>query len=269
MKRVEWFRTRRVGKATWAIDDNGCDIMYLIGGDERCLLMDTGWGIGGLKGLVASLSLLPLVVVNSHGHPDHAFGNGLFAEVHIHEADERFVNKPPSRETCNWIIENLLPKPLPQDFNPDAWATSVPSLKKIRDGHVFELGGRSLQVISVPGHTPGSVCLLDPEARLLFTGDTVLAGPIWLHLEESAPLHEFHGNLQRLQEFAGEFDYILPAHGGLDALPLSKEYVDELVTGIGKILEGRLVGREEKTFAGDGLRCDFQSCGVVYRPDRL
>ena len=269
MKRVKWLRTRRIKKATWAIDDNGCDVMYLIGGDKRCLLIDTGWGIGGLKGLVASLSPFPLVVVNSHGHPDHAFGNGLFAEVYIHEADEKFVNKPASRELCSRIIESLLPKPLPQDFNSDAWAASVPSLRRIRDGHVFELGGRSLQVISVPGHTRGSVCLLDRKERLLFTGDTVLAGPIWLHLEESAPLHEFHGNLQRLEDFAGEFDYILPAHGGLDALPLSRKYIDELVTGIGKILEGRLVGQEEKTFAGDGLRVDFKSCGVVYRPDRL
>jgi len=269
MKRPEWLKTRRVTKETWAIDDNGCDMMYLISGKEKSLLIDTGWGIGGLEALTPSLSPLPLIVMNSHGHPDHTFGNGLFREVYIHEADERFVSKPPSRETATWIIENILPKPLPEDFNPDTWATSVPSIEKIRDGHIFELGDRSLQAISVPGHTPGSVCLLDRKARLLFTGDSILAGPIWLHLDESAPLHEFHRNLLRLEEFADEFGYILPAHADLQALPLSKGYIDELVEGIGQVLGGELTGREEKTFAGDGLRCDFRSCGIVYRPDRL
>jgi len=243
--------------------------MYLVSGNEKSLLIDTGWGIGGLETLAASLSPLPLIVMNSHGHPDHTYGNGLFGEVYIHEADERFVSSAPSRETCTWISENILPKPLPEEFNPDTWATSVPSIEKIRDGHIFELGDRSLQVVSVPGHTPGLVCLLDREARLLFTGDSILAGPIWLHLDESAPLRKFHKNLQRLEEFGDEFDYILPAHGSLQALPLSKEYLAELVEGIGQILDGKLVGREEKTFAGDGLRCDFRSCGIVYRPDRM
>jgi hydroxyacylglutathione hydrolase len=267
---AEWFEVKEVGDATWAIDDRGSDVMYLVAGQERCLLMDTGWGVGDLPALVASLSPLPLMVVNTHGHPDHALGNGQFDQVHVHAADAVSVRRLPAAEARKWMLENTLPKPLPADFMFDAWAVAGPgTLETIQDGYVFDLGGRALEVISVPGHTPGSICLLDRQARLLFTGDSVLPGTVWLHLDESLPLRQYHENLRRLQTFSDEFDHVLPGHADLQKLPISKDILDDLVVGIGCILTGELVGREEKTFAGDGLRCDFGSCGIVYRPDRL
>ncbi|MFL7795052.1 MAG: MBL fold metallo-hydrolase [Anaerolineae bacterium] len=266
----EWFRVRDVGDATWAIDDRGSDVMYPVSGEERCLLMDTGWGVGDLPALVASLTSLPLTVVNTHDHPDHTFGNGQFDRVYVHATDEVAARKLPPAEMRAWIVDNVLPKPLPEGFQFDAWAVAGPgALDTIQDGHVFDLGGRILEAISVPGHTPGSICLLDRQAKILFTGDSVLPGAIWLHLDESLPLRQFHENLQRLQDMADAFDTILPGHADLQALPLSKTLLDDLIAGIGRILAGELVGREEKTFAGDGLRCDFGSCGIVYRPDRL
>jgi glyoxylase-like metal-dependent hydrolase (beta-lactamase superfamily II) len=268
MATTEWFRTKQIGNRTWVIDDHGCDLMYLICGDKKCLLVDTGWGINDLPKLIKSLSPLPLIVVNSHGHPDHSYGNCFFNEVYIHEADKPFVNKPINTEIRNWAIKNALPKSLPENFNIDTWAKMVPSLKSIKDGHVFDLGNRHLQVISVPGHSPGSICLIDSKNRLLFTGDTI-QNPSWLHLEESLPLNQFHKNLNRLQSMMDEFEYFLPGHADLQTLPLPKKNIDELTAGIKQILEGKLVGREEKTFAGNGLRCDFGSTGVVYRSDRL
>ena len=264
----EWFRTRLVGHRTWAIDDNGQDTMYLVVGSERCLLVDTGWGVGDLPGLVASLTSLPVVVMNTHGHPDHACGNGQFSEVHVAEADEPLVRQFLSVETRRRIWENdILRGPFPRGFSFDTWTTSAAaSLVPIRDGHIFDLGDRKLRAISVPGHTPGSLCLLDWEARFLLTGDSILAGPIWLHLDESTPLREFLTSLRRLQSFGGEFDHMLPAHG---ELPLSRQTLSDLIAGVERILDGKIVGTEEKTFAGDGLRCDFGSCGLVYRPDRL
>jgi hydroxyacylglutathione hydrolase len=266
----KWFETKEVGDMTWAIDDQGGDVMYLVAGQERCLLIDTGWGVGDLPALAASLSPLPLTVVNTHGHPDHVLGNGQFAQVYVHAADEAAARTLPAAERRLWIVNDVLPKPLPTDFQLDAWAVAGPgALETIQDGHVFDLGGRTLEVISVPGHTPGSICLMDRQARVLFTGDSVLPGPLWLHLDESLPLRQYHENLRRLRTFSGEFDTILPGHADLQALPLPKGLLDDLVAGIGRILAGELVGQEEKTFAGDGLRCDFGSCGIVYRPDRL
>jgi glyoxylase-like metal-dependent hydrolase (beta-lactamase superfamily II) len=244
--------------------------MYLVSGKERCLLIDTGWGVGDLPTLVASLTSLPPTVVNTHGHPDHVFGNGQFAQVYVHVADEAAARQRPSAEMRAWIVDNVLPKPLPAGFQFDDWAVAGPgALETIQDGYVFDLGGRVLEVISVPGHTPGSICLLDRQARVLFTGDSVLPGAHWLHLDKSLPLSRFRESLRRLQGLADAFDCVLPGHADLQALPLSKTLLDDLIDGTGRILAGELVGREEKTFAGDGLRCDFDSCGIVYRPDRL
>ena len=74
----DWLKVRQLDDDTWAIDDHGQDICYLVCGQDRCLLIDTGWGIGDLRALVAELNPLPLTVVNTHGHPDHTFGNWQF-----------------------------------------------------------------------------------------------------------------------------------------------------------------------------------------------
>jgi glyoxylase-like metal-dependent hydrolase (beta-lactamase superfamily II) len=273
---ANWFTTRQLDARTWAIDDRGEDLIYLLCGEEQALLIDTGWGVGDLPALVASLldtrakGPLPLTVVNTHGHPDHTYGNGQFSEVYVSPADTVWLQTPPPVENRQWIARDLLPKPLPSGFAVERWASTVPdSLPPVEDGQRFELGGRTLEVIAVPGHSPGSLCLLDRETRRLFAGDSILTGTIWLHLDESLPLGQFHQNLQRIQSFGDQFDVILPAHGSLEALPLSKDVLDDLVQGIASILAGECVGREETTFAGDGLRCDLRSCSILYRPDRL
>ena len=123
-----------------------------------------------------------------------------------------------------------------------------------------------LEVIALPGHSQGSICLLDRAQRLLFTGDSILGGTIWLHLEESSPLSEYHRSLLALRARAGEFDRLLPAHG---ETPLPAGALDDLIAGVESILAGRAAGQEERTFAGDGLRCDFGACSLLYRPDHL
>jgi hypothetical protein len=75
--------------------------------------------------------------------------------------------------------------------------------------------------------------------------------------------------LERIQGLADLFDDILPAHGTLEAVPLSKFVLRDLIDGVTAILSGESVGREVKTHAGDGLRSDFPSCGILYRVDRL
>jgi hydroxyacylglutathione hydrolase len=263
---TRWFSTRKIGPRTWAIDDCGRDVIYLACGEEQALLIDTGWGVGDLPRLVASLTSHPVTVVNTHGHPDHTFGNGQFGRVHIAGADATFVRDPPTDETRRWIWDALLPKPRPIAF--EAWAVSAAEMVvPIGDGHVFDLGGRRIEAIGVPGHSLGSIALLDSETGMLFAGDSIHSGAIWLHLDESTSLGAFRASLGRLQELR-TFDAILPAHGKPAALPLSRRVLDDLIAGVDGILEGRLVGREEKTFAGNGLRCDFGSCGIVYRADR-
>jgi len=265
-----WLHMRPLGHSTYAIDDNGRDMMYLVAGGERCAVIDTGFGIGDLASLVAEVTVLPVIVVNTHGHVDHVSGNGAFSVAYVGEGDLPGVSSLPPEEMRQGIRQRFANDPLLKAFNWDTWGMRVAGkIVPIKDGHVFDLGNRTLEVISLPGHTPGSLCLLDRSTRFLFTGDSIHGGTLWLHLRDSLPLHKFHDHLVHLRSYAAEFDTLLPGHAKPENLPLPAKTLDDLIAGIELILAGELVGRPETTFVGDGLRCDFASCGILYRPDRL
>ena len=95
----EFFKTSLIGEGIWSISGSANDQMYLVQGRDKALLVDTGMGVGDLAGLVRSLTSLPVMVVNTHGHPDHAGGNGGFDEVYLHPADE-----PHHEEVCARMI---------------------------------------------------------------------------------------------------------------------------------------------------------------------
>ena len=82
----------------------------------------------------------------------------------------------------------------------------------VKNGHVFNLGGRQLEVIETPGHTPGSICLVDRENKLLFSGDNNNTA-VWLFLPESLHLSTYLISLRNLAARISEFKTILPGHG--------------------------------------------------------
>lgn len=263
----DWFTVHTLDAGLWAIEDHGRDTCYLVAGRERALLIDTGWGIGDLPALAASLTPLPLTVVNTHGHPDHATGNAQFAEVHIAAADLPLTRHDWTPQQRARILGELLGGEFPPGFDAARWGRAAHTrLIPIAEGHRFDLGGRVLETLALPGHTPGSLCLLDRDARRLFSGDSLLAGTLWLHLDESLPLRAYRAALERLRAHADAFDTLLPGHG----LPLpAGALLEDLIAGIGRILAGESTGEPTKTFAGNGLRCDFGSCALLYRAGRM
>jgi hydroxyacylglutathione hydrolase len=261
-----WFNVRQIDPYTWAVDDHGNNIMYLLTGTQKALLIDTSWGIGDLPALVSSLTSLPLTVVNTHGHPDHVGGDGQFPQVFISDADRSLAIGCMSAQERLWAVENnTLPQPFPPKFDVNSWLNAKTTFRTIAERDVVDLGGRKLEVVALPGHSPGSICLLDKTFRRIYTGDSLLPWAIWMHLDESLPLNEFLGNLQRLHSFTDEFDTIWPAHGSLENLPLPKSLLDDMINGIKAVLAGKLKGTPEHTFVGDGVRYDFGTCGVICR----
>jgi hydroxyacylglutathione hydrolase len=260
----DWFKVREVGPGTWAIDDNGQDTIYLIEGDESALLIDTGWGVGDLPALVKSLTDRPVTVVNSHGHPDHAYGDDQFPEVYISPADMPTVRSYFARR--EEFLESTIAKIAPPGFDASTWATKQPNLLPVRAGHVFHLGKRSLEVLPLAGHSPGSIIFLDRKNRQLFTGDSILIGTLWLYLDESRPLREYEKNLRAIQAKSHAWDHILAAHG---PAPLTNALLDDIIAGVEKITSGRVVGYPERTFVGEGLRVNFQMTAIIYNPDNV
>ena len=170
---------------------------YLVVGEDRACVIDTMNGYNDLNRAVREITDKPVTVVNTHGHPDHIFGNVSFQEAFLHPADlelaRSFTESPEFVEICR--KENL----------------TVPPFRPILPGDVIDLGGRTLEVFGLPGHTPGGILLLLREDRVLFTGDSV-NHHLWMQLDGCLPMKAFLKELDRVLFLEERADIILHGH---------------------------------------------------------
>lgn len=258
-----WFTHAALGDGIWTISDNGVDRMYLVEGQTHALLVDTGVGFADINAYARSLTDLPLLVVNSHAHPDHAGGNTDFHHVHLH-ADEpetlaHFTSKTNMRHTYNAFLDRPLPERLAR-----LEADDYPELTLIQEGFVFELGQRNIEVLHTPGHTPGSIVLHDLGSGAMLTGDTVI-GRAWLHPPLATSVEDFLMGLERIEARRDRITRFLPGHGE----PLPVEFLDSLIGTAEAILSGACEGESHTTHIGAALLCEHEGAGIVFDPARI
>jgi hydroxyacylglutathione hydrolase len=260
-----WFKARKVADGVWCIDDHGSDNIYLVEGKEKALLIDTGLGVAKLNDFVKTLTRLPVTVVNTHGHPDHAGGNDQFKSVFAHPLEFAAIRNTSTAESRKRVAENMV-RGAAADMVSIEEAVEMPAaeLRPLTDGRMFDLGGRKIEVIETPGHTPGEIVLLDSANRIVFTGDNDNA-LVWLFLPTCTPLEVYLRSLKKLQQRDGEFDTIMPGHG----LPLPTSFIGEQVNCVEGILNGTCKGDPYKSFAGDALVCRYKSAAVAFDPNNL
>ena len=181
----------------WLLNDNNESTGYLVVGKNKALIIDTMNGYVNVKELAESLTDLPLVVVNTHGHFDHIYGNIYFDKVLIHPADIELAVKNFAYPEFSEEINKMGLKPA--------------EFEVVNDGDIIDLGELELEVYETPGHTPGGIVLLDRKDRILFTGDSIIE-QTWMQMEESLPMEVFLKSLNRLQSIRKDFDYILTGH---------------------------------------------------------
>ena len=261
-----WFSATQVSEGVWAINDNNSDNIYLVEGNDKALLIDTGLGVAKLSDFVRTLTTKPLLVVNTHGHPDHAGGNFQFKEVHAHPADFGAIKQVGNKESRSQAASNMATGTPGPDMVSIEEAVNAPEaeLLPIKAGYVFDLGGRKLEVIETPGHTPGEVVLLDASNKAVFSGDNnnVL---VWLFLPTSMPLETYLESLKNLQARSSEFDTIYPGHGG----PLPNTFISEQIACVEGILDGSIKSEPQKFFAGEAMVAKYKSASVAYDPENL
>ncbi|HEX4038936.1 MAG TPA: MBL fold metallo-hydrolase [Acidobacteriaceae bacterium] len=170
-------------------------------------------GIGDLKGLTAKLTRLPIAVLNSHTHDDHAGDNWQFAAVYSMYTDFSRHNALGSRDDAQAEIEpGEICGSLPAGFDARSYATRPWRIASyVHDGEWIDLGGRRLQIVATPGHTPDAVALFDPGDGLLFTGDTYYPGTIWLYRPET-DLAAYGRSVRRLAALAPQVKLVLGSH---------------------------------------------------------
>jgi glyoxylase-like metal-dependent hydrolase (beta-lactamase superfamily II) len=188
-------------------------ISYLIVGEKRALLFDTGMGISDVKKLTRELTKLPVIVLNSHTHDDHVGGNWAFDTIYGMDTDFTRHNASGSRADAQAeIAPDQICGSLPKGFDAKAYATRPWKITAyLHEGEQFELGGRRLEVILTPGHTPDAISLIDRENGLLFTGDTYYPAPIWLYRPET-DLDAYRASIRRLEVLAPRVKLVLGAH---------------------------------------------------------
>jgi len=188
-------------------------VSYLILGSQRALLFDTGMGISDIRKVVAELTKLPVIVLNSHTHNDHVGGNWEFDTIYGMDTEFTRKNARGSREDAQAeIASDQLCGSLPKAFDARAYSTRPWTMTTyIEDDDRIDLGARMLEVIATPGHTPDAISLLDRANGLLFTGDTYYPAPIWLFRPET-DLDAYAASIRRLAALAPQVKVVLGAH---------------------------------------------------------
>lgn len=186
------------------------------------VLVDTGFGPSRREAVKAVGKVD--VIVNTHFHIDHAYGNQFFPEAQIwaHALDAPALRSPEQfRSYTGFPGSREFP-----DFPGGPPAQIVD--RELVDGEVLNFGDVVLKVIHTPGHTPGHIALFEQKAGILFSGDIDLSpfGP-WYGNRRS-DLEEFRHSIMCLIELDPKV--LVTGHSGIISDNIQgrlKEYADK------------------------------------------
>lgn len=165
----------KLEEGTWVVETSDLTTMYILEGEDRAMLIDTGTKCTDLDKVVRQITSKPLDVVITHNHLDHAGNIHYFDEVYMHPLDST-VRDIPYEGKYIWM----------------------------KEGDVFDLGGRQLEVVLMPGHTPGSIVLLDKSHNACFSGDAFGSGQVWLQLVPHVSMKDYYDSCVRMEKIMKE-----------------------------------------------------------------
>lgn len=200
----------KMGKGTYRIEDGGVRF-FLLEGETGALLIDSGMTVQNAKEIARSLTDLPVSLLNTHADRDHVGSNAEFEKVYMHPLEEPNYRR----------------------------AGQTGEIDPVEDGDVLDLGGRELEIIHLPGHTPGSIAVLDRNSRVLISGDPIQENGRIFMFGDQRNLSDYVQSLRQLEKRKGEFDEIWPSHA---SIPVSPDVIGKLIEGAERILRGEVPG---------------------------
>lgn len=216
----DWFTVDRVDESTYILseyrhwEETHC---YLLIGSERALLIDTGLGICNICGQVRKLTDKPVTAVATHIHWDHIGGHRYFPDFYAHEAEASWLDGGfplPLQAVRNMVADRC---DLPEGFGIGSYEIfqGTPG-RWLEDGDLIDLGGRRLQVLHTPGHSPGHLCFWEAGRGYLFSGDLVYKGTLFANYPSTDP-QSYLTSLEKIADLPAK--RIFPGHHSMDIHP--------------------------------------------------
>ncbi len=221
----------QINENTWRMEDGGVRF-FLLAGEKKALLIDSGMQVHNAREIAESIVDLPVELLNTHADRDHVGSNDEFEFFYMNPA-----------EASNYYNTNKMK------------GVFVP----VEDGDVIDLGGRELEIITLAGHTPGSIAVLDKAGRVLISGDPIQDGDIFM-FGVQREMHAYLKSLEKLDGYRSRFDLIYPSHG---TFPVKPELIDALHAGAERILAGEVEGTDMEIFGTKIKKYDIGAAGFL------
>jgi hydroxyacylglutathione hydrolase len=238
----ENYRIDELGKGLWRIQaiKGTLSTVYLIEGSREALIIDACSGQEGLKEAVHQLiGNKPCKLALTHGHFDHSGGIKYFQEIYLHPADS-----------------GMLPKGVAVQRH------------YFDDGTVFDLGGKKIEVVAIPGHTPGSVVFFDRAGRYMMTGDGIGSTMVWMQIS-TLPLTAYLASVKKLEAMKDEIDELYVGHYEQETVKLTTQYITDMRIVTEKVLDGTIEISPYEMGSRSGQQAAYGSARLVFSQDRL
>ncbi|WP_373895403.1 MBL fold metallo-hydrolase [Virgibacillus natechei] len=230
-----WFTVQEIDDKTFAISEYGHwekVHSFLLVGDEKAALIDTGLGIDYIKRITDQLTNLPIIVITTHVHADHIGSHGAFDNIYVHKDEaDWLVNgiKGLPIEQIRKDIGRDITKPTLDTFDPTTYTPyQGEPTDVLADGDRIDVGDRILKVLHTPGHSPGHLCIFDTEQGYLFTGDLLYTEtPVYAFYPTTDPVDLVH-SLEKIAHMKG-VSKVFGSHNRLGIDPSILEEVQEAI----------------------------------------
>jgi glyoxylase-like metal-dependent hydrolase (beta-lactamase superfamily II) len=233
---------------------------YLVEGERD--VADAGMGFANFKELADSLSERDPVVLLTHAHWDHVGDAWRYRRVYVHrcEADDLRAGTS-NQQLQKWFdARHLFGVELPPETDPAT--RCIPGVEPtgfLEEGDLIDLGGRVLEVLHTPGHSPGSVSFLDRANRVLFTGDAVYGGTLLINF----PGTDLGAYRETFRKFAGLAPFVDDVYGAHMKAPMDARLLVVIHETYERILAGEIAPQRELDHA-DAYR--FEGFGFWLPP---
>lgn len=239
-----WFTVKKIDDKTFAISEYGHwekVHSYLLIGEEKAALIDTGLGIDNIKRITDQLTDLPIIVLTTHVHWDHIGSHGEYENIYVHKDEEDWlVNgiKGLPIEQIRKDVRRDITVPTPKSFNPETHTPfkGVPT-GLLNDGDEMKIGNRTLTIIHTPGHSPGHISIFDNSKGYLFTGDLLYdETPVYAFFPTTDPV-KLVQSLKKITDIPN----VSTIYGGHNTVGLPSSLLIEVKNAVKELGEKELV----------------------------